>query len=963
MDEIQQRASALRMKMLANPEKYSADEIQQVLDMLGPPGPHPSSKLTEQASFVSPLYEAGAGMGIDETPHPSSQIKEQTSFLSTPKDTPLEQAIPEREAPPTVATDEFRQGQKRHFAHLAPNAQLSPEPPLPTPAMTPEESMPLEKAHDEWFNSLKDPKLQSASQMSDIYKPPTLIQPPKSPIQEAQGGSFLSMGQAGIDQARQGLPRVMGGNVEHIDEPSLEEFRRDMYPVLGPKVLKMNEEDEAYKQYADANWMRAYNRAQQEGRSTVRTKYAMGETPTMKAAESAFTKAATGLASVPGVGAAAAAVTGNREERERLMSENPISSTVGQIGGGLLMPFPAATAATGLGRIAQTAGAAGLFGAGTTAADEALGATPTSARKVLAHGGEAGLTGLGLGTLFGGIGEGAEKLRPKSVALEKARPYAETSVLHGMVPGPEISRLESEVKGLGLEPKEAMIPHAIEKSRPAVTRQLQTEEEAAKFKHGTETTEYNKLTENYRPPAQQLFDAAVESHASTVGPDGRPLTVGPEESTLRRVKNLVADVKSPKEHYEVIRPLEPGEDALLAQAKEMYGPDVAEKIAASEDKIKEALGKGGAGKGGDIRPVGAPGPIENTAAARGREAATTPAGKQAAPADIGLADTLSPQTPKGFTHWGDVTPESYPIRPNKIYAEQIGLPKLADAEFMHASEARKLGVNVDPKIPDDATVLLGNSNKNAPPGGKLMGAGEARAQGFDVPRHIDDADKVVITPRKMNPAELHEATASIDEMAKNSRIPHVEELQRAARQVRDQFPEIGPVVGKRATIEDLGTGQKTELKGYSAHQHEYSEASKARALTRQRTGIPESPNADAAATFRNATTRTGESPAEVADRAAAWQRAGQGDALKFVEGLRAYQGLAGKKLRVAPFAAMRGSPFALQGDLSRLGLHLDPILANRFRFSPSATRLAGAGARPTFDEINRLLNVMPQEEL
>lgn len=106
-----------------------------------------------------------------------------------------------------------------------------------------------------------DSSLPSASGIKALHRPPEFV-----PADIGKQGFLLG--------SRMMMPSYAGGGTQHYAEPTIEQFRRDMGPVIGPRVATMDERSAEYRQYADLLWQRVYDQAKAAGTPVVRHEYA-----------------------------------------------------------------------------------------------------------------------------------------------------------------------------------------------------------------------------------------------------------------------------------------------------------------------------------------------------------------------------------------------------------------------------------------------------------------------------------------------------------------------------------------------------------------------------------------------------------------------------------------------------------------------------------------------------------------
>lgn len=110
------------------------------------------------------------------------------------------------------------------------------------------------------------------AQLPNASKRPELNEPPEwhPPTPAAPAASFDSVW-GKLNAVKQAMPDWAGGGTEHYVEPSLEQFQKEMAPVLGPEVvMHADTNSDAYRSYADMKYRQALQAAQANGHGIVR---------------------------------------------------------------------------------------------------------------------------------------------------------------------------------------------------------------------------------------------------------------------------------------------------------------------------------------------------------------------------------------------------------------------------------------------------------------------------------------------------------------------------------------------------------------------------------------------------------------------------------------------------------------------------------------------------------------------
>lgn len=183
-----------------------------------------------------------------------------------------------------------------------------------------------------------DPNLPSASHIKALHRPPEFYPPhPHTGLLDIPGGMRMMM------------PTYAGGETTHFAEPTVEQFRRDMGPVIGSRIATMDTNTAEYRQYADLLWQRVYDQAKAAGKPVVRHEFASKSDAWDRLAYhvgdavDALGGAVNGVgrdASFGGINAAAGKLGGDQAALDLASAEerNPTASAVGGFVGAMQNP-------------------------------------------------------------------------------------------------------------------------------------------------------------------------------------------------------------------------------------------------------------------------------------------------------------------------------------------------------------------------------------------------------------------------------------------------------------------------------------------------------------------------------------------------------------------------------------------------------------------------------------------------
>lgn len=442
--------------------------------------------------------------------------------------------------------------------------------------------------------------------------PPASFTPPQPPA-----AGILDK----LAQAKDALPRALGGKVQHIYEPSVLEFQNKMRPYYGAAVDHMTKNDKEYGQYADMRWKEIYDKAQTEGIPVVRQAYAPKSTmndlagvagglgSALAGADKTFTFGLGGLAydkleeatrhpsadqirrQVRSTGGAVAPDLDPAPSRQAALDAYPISGGLGEIAGalhpkslvsktgGLLgagIRGAAGKAATGVaGRIAagalEGAGASAIGSAGIDAVDS-LSDPSMTADKIAERAKIAAMIGLPLGAVGGAIGAHGANLREGE--LGTAGPGFRTSVRSGIKPasneeGQVMAKYIDRAKAEPGAPKASELMLS-ELEKPVVNHAVESRL-AAESSIGADKVAAHAENPGLMPTSD-LLKAATKAHAAGMDSGGKELAFQANLPKLRAQIANLADVK----------PVPLGEEvqgAILVKDAQRMGFDVSKALA------------------------------------------------------------------------------------------------------------------------------------------------------------------------------------------------------------------------------------------------------------------------------------------------------------------------------------------------------------------------------------------------
>lgn len=697
--------------------------------------------------------------------------------------------------------DEQRQEVEKAFTQspeVAKALQLGAAPAqAPLVGESPEEGA---RRHQVYIAENYDQKLQTASKRKDLAAPPEFV--PPTPVQQQPLNFFDA-----LHQTREMLPEHFGGKVQHYYEPGIDQFRRDMAPALGPKVLQMTEGSEEYKQYADKLWKTIYEHAQATGQPVVRESFRTNKAPEDKLLHGV--EMGIGSLGSAAIGADKGMTGGiggklltEKDNRDALTSAFPISSDVGFAAGagnpnsvGSLaakgagkavgaIPGAAALAGTTAGRIAGSAGQGAVGAAATQGAMDLVGGESAGASG---RAGSAALIGSLLGLGGGVVGELAssegQSLRKESPLGEAEKIGARTSVRNGINPGKEMQALRSEAQAEQIGPAhapdvESMLAGKLEGPLTDEGRRLRGTEEA---RVGTALETFHKVNQKERVAPERTVQAYADLHAKLTDAQGNPLPKNrPQVNSIRHDLRDMVDLEavpvksSSPEQVDFDRRFEARNEELYARKRDV--PDLADPFASAPASEPSRTAPGGKIQGEKTLPD-----------------EITP---------VALGDL---EMPKGTS----IPPPAE--RPDLWKGNGIGrlkeIHKTNDAAYkITGAEARKQGFDVDEAVAKALGITADDVRNEA-------------AQGNDLSKKV----WVIVKPKQFSPGEFHEIVAGVNQANKAGQgaPPDVRLTKGTSRAIREDRDRFGGATADipadlKYTIKDE-QGRPINLKGYSAY--------------------------------------------------------------------------------------------------------------------------------------------------
>lgn len=637
-----------------------------------------------------------------------------------------------------------------------------------------------------------DQTLPSASGVKEIFRPPTF-----TPAEKLQGHPIAGM--------RAVIPAFAGGEQQWYREPAIQQFRRDMGQVLGPKALTADENSPEYKQYADAQWAKVYDQAQASGTPIVRHRFAPSHGGIIgKAADSVVGALDTGMTAVGAAaqgagkgltfGAANHAggddVAGNlqRAGEEFPIAEgagnfvgsslNPLFRGISAVGGKLVpdavknaISGPVGKTITGMAGSAGVGAAGGAMGSlGTDAIDAATDSRPWDTKDALSRAEEGAESGAAFGALAHAAGQGVGALHGTLRGDPRLGPYVrrledaggEVGGVRGVRRTPEMKAVEGEA-GLTGEDPEAVVAGRLLDPLPKQARENVAVAKADDRMRQNVYRDANEHTTAYLGP---FVEKLLNERAALTGPEGKVL---PGKEPIARIYDRYLNgsgeytegLASPKVEVPFEGGLAPsnGDQTVRESPVDKLAARAASRIPAT-DVTKPNLGSE------TPSAKSSPGMVEATAV---RAHETDPDDELTGIRKISGSFAPPPMKPK---------------TPGHIFDEGVDL-----------DTARRMGVDVDAVLskgglsPDDASNL-----------------------------------RIQFDPKRHNPRQLDQLIDGIDALMKEGTNgkpdPALVWMSSEARKIRDQFPGhpiLGNPTAEAANPSD--PSKPTQLKNYSAFQH------------------------------------------------------------------------------------------------------------------------------------------------
>lgn len=402
----------------------------------------------------------------------------------------------------------------------------------------------------------QDRSLPSASGVKALYRPPEY-----TPAQAARSGPMGA------------LSTVMSFT-DHYREPTIEQFRRDMAPILGaPRAMALDEQSPEYEHYADAQWAKVYDQAKAEGKAAVRHSYTPKDGAPRAIASALATWAAMAGAAAGGAAHAATFGLGNRlmpDEQaanlERAGEEFPVARGIGNFAGAIANPALRAFGGIGgkavgalpdalrspLGDSALASGIGGAVAGGAASlGEDAVDAATSEQRPDLAMVGRRAIDAAGGGMVLGATGDllaqGAKGIVNQLRTGSKLAPFVNlleegggsTSFLRGVKPGEAMSEAKIAAGGTE-EPLEHLAGEMVGPMAREARARVASQEAATE---ATNQSYYQKHAGDTRPVGP-LVDWLTRARAELTGPDGQVLP-GREQvaRTLDQYSNKLVKVE------------------------------------------------------------------------------------------------------------------------------------------------------------------------------------------------------------------------------------------------------------------------------------------------------------------------------------------------------------------------------------------------------------------------------------
>lgn len=451
-----------------------------------------------------------------------------------------------------------------------------------------------------------DASLPNASKRRDLAAPvewhPPAPANPQSPFDSVWGK---------LTAAKNALPDWAGGSTEHFVEPSIEQFRLEMAPVLGADIVShVGLQDDAFREYADMKYQQALQKAQAEGRGIVREAFTKGPVPSLPLIGS-LTKAGKTLKSgligadqaiTGGIGGTGAylphldpldpfqdipaasfddlrdAYRGARREKDLDAAFSPVAKDAGFFLGALHPKSIGNIAGVAAGKVGGAAAAGFAGSAATTLAhdlpDVAFGdQTLGTAAEIAAA---AGAFGAPLGILGGMLGqaarnEGATLRRETDLGLAEEG-GAQMRPVRGVDPGPVNEGLAARARAEGVgRPSEPDVPGMLahDLSEPFGKRAHARQEEL--LARGQPLREFEREFAGETHPLKNTIRAILEAKKKLVQSDGTVASVNQPE--MAKLDKLLDDVASryPQAPEYRLNPADPRRLDQLERAVAVHG--------------------------------------------------------------------------------------------------------------------------------------------------------------------------------------------------------------------------------------------------------------------------------------------------------------------------------------------------------------------------------------------------------
>lgn len=393
--------------------------------------------------------------------------------------------------------------------------------------------------HVDFDSSTYDERIPNASKRKDLAAPPEFIPSP--------------VGESPLERTRKMLPEHFGGATEHYLEPGIEQFRRDMAPVLGHKVLTLGEGSDEYKIYADKLWKGIYEQAQTEGRPVVREAYKAN--PKVEDKLLHGVEAGLGVLGSGAIGADKALSGGyfsrnlDPANRDAVEGANPLAADVG-FAAGAVAPLSAGNlAAGGIGKLlGAPSGALGklLLGGGKGAVAGGVTGALASPEQRTEGGAEGALLGAPLGALGAGLGaliEGEGQALRRNTPLGLAeKGGARTSLVSGVKPGKAYEELQGRARARQVGPPDKpdiQTLLASELEDPLV-RTARARRGAGQERIGKANEEFRAKYSENRVDSDELLGAASKAHEELLDAQGNVLPAA--RSGAQKLRTLIGDL-------------------------------------------------------------------------------------------------------------------------------------------------------------------------------------------------------------------------------------------------------------------------------------------------------------------------------------------------------------------------------------------------------------------------------------